>query len=152
MLACPKIALPDLEAISSILDANLTKLVEVEQMQPVSHLAVPLLQLMLSHPATEPLVISELLSCTSALFACVLVQPSALQPILQKMFAPLAVPNTDNSKCVQVFFKSISANSSNDTFSNREVRTLRRHCCALLVKLGSRFPSTLLPTFDFLRY
>ena len=104
MLACPKIALPDLEAISSILDANLTKLVEVEQMQPVSHLAVPLLQLMLSHPATEPLVISELLSCTSALFACVLVQPSALQPILQKMFAPLAVPNTDNSKCVHVFF------------------------------------------------
>jgi hypothetical protein len=33
----------------------------------------------------------------------------------------------------------------------REVRTLRRHCCSLLVKLGSRFPATLLPTFAFLR-
>ena len=78
----------------------LKKLVEVEQMQPVSHLAVPLLQLMLSHPTNTPLVVSELLSCTSALFACVLIQPSALQPILQKMFAPLAVPNTENSKWV----------------------------------------------------
>ena len=104
MLASPSIALPDLEAISSILDANLSKLVEVEQMQPVSHLAVPLLQLMLTHPTNQPLVVSELLSCTSALFACVLVQPSALQPILQKMFAPLAVPNTDNSKCVEEIF------------------------------------------------
>jgi len=130
VLARPSLSLPDLEAISSTLDASLVKMVEAEQLQPVSHLTVPLLQLVLSHPTTAPLEISELLSCTSALFACVLVQPSALQPILQKMFAPLAVPNMDNSK---------------------EVRTLRRHCCALLVKLGSRFPSTLLPTFDFLR-
>lgn len=104
MLASPSIALLDLEAISSILDASLSKLVEVEQIQPVSHLAVPLLQLMLSHPVTAPLAVSELLSCTSALFACVLIQPSALQPILQKMFAPLAVPNTDNSKCVDKLF------------------------------------------------
>ena len=100
MLASPSIDLPDLEAISSILDASLSKLVEVEQMQSVSHLALPLLQLMLSHPTNTPLVVSELLSCTSALFACVLIQPSALQPILQKMFAPLAVPNTENSKWV----------------------------------------------------
>ena len=96
----------------------------------MAHLAVPLLQLLLQHPSSSPLIVSELLSCTSALFSCVLLQPDALQPVLAKMFQPLTVPNTANSK---------------------EVRTLRRHCCALLVKLGTKFPVTLLPTFQFLR-
>lgn len=123
-------SLLDLEAISNLLDSTFSKLTEPEQVQPVSHLAVPLLQLVLTHPATSPLLVSELLSCISALFSCIHLAPSALQPVLSKVFAPLAAPNTDNSK---------------------DVRTLRRHACALLVKLGSKFPTLLLPTFDFLR-
>jgi exportin-5 len=96
VLAAP--ALPALEAISCLLEASLGRLAEAEQVRPVAGLAVPLLQLLLSHPAAEPLLVSELLSCTSALFPCVLVQPSALQPVLAKIFAPLAAANPDNSK------------------------------------------------------
>jgi len=130
VLAEPTPALPELEAISALLDATFSKLTEPEQVQEVAHLAVPLLQLLLQPPPSSPLIMSELLSSISALFPCVLLQPSALQPILARLFTPLHSPNTSNSK---------------------EVRTLRRHCCALLVKLGSRFPATLAPSFAFLR-
>ena len=49
-----------LEAISTLLDNTFSKLVTVEQVQPVSHLAVPLLQLLLSHPTKSPAILSEL--------------------------------------------------------------------------------------------
>ena len=32
-----------------------------------------------------------------------------------------------------------------------EVRALRRHGCALMVKIATRYPQTLVPVFDFLR-
>ena len=130
VLAAPSPSLLDLEAISCLLDATFSKLVSAEQVQPLAQLALPLLQLLLHHPSTSPILLSELLSCISALFSCVLLQPAALQQVLAKVFSPLSSPNTTNCK---------------------DVRTLRRHCCALLVKLGTRFPAVMLPTFPFLR-
>jgi len=125
----PSPDMTDLEAISTLLDSTFSKLVKIEQVQPVSHLAVPLLQLLLSHPSTSPSILSELLSCISALFSVVLLAPDALSPILTRIFIPLSTPS-DHSK---------------------EIRTLRRHSCSLLVKLGTKFPAILLPSFTFLQ-
>jgi len=121
-----------LEAISTLLDSTFSKLLTAEQVQPVSHLAVPLLQLLLSHPTKSPAILSELLSCISALFSVVLLAPDALNPILSRIFTPLSAP----------------AEIPN---YSKEVRTLRRHSCSLLVKLGTKFPSILLPSFTFLQ-
>jgi len=122
----------DLEAISTLLDSTFSRLVTVEQVQPVSHLAVPLLQLLLSHPTKSPTILSELLSCISALFSVVLLAPDALNPILSRIFTPLSTPSEVPNH-------------------SKEVRTLRRHSCSLLVKLGTKFPAILLPSFTFLQ-
>ena len=120
----------DLEAISSLLDSTFSKLTSVEQVQPLSHISVPLLQLLLSNSSTScPVIQSELLSCISALFSVVLIVPDALSAILNRIFQPLSC-NSDNS--------------------NKDIRTLRRHSCSLLVKLATKFPGTLLPSFSFL--
>ena len=128
-LASPAPNIPDLEAISSLLDSTFSKLSSADLVQPVSHIAVPLLQLLLSQPlSSSSSVLSEVLSCISALFSVVLIAPDALSVILQRIFQPLSSPNVDISK---------------------EIRTLRRHSCSLLVKLGTKFPTTLLPSFGF---
>ena len=129
-LASPAPSIPDLEAISSLLDSTFSKLTSADQVQPVSHIAVPLLQFLLSQPLSpDSSVRSEVLSCISALFSVVLIAPDALSVILQRIFQPLSTPNQiDISK---------------------EIRTLRRHSCSLLVKLATKFPITLLPSFSF---
>ena len=122
-------SLLDLEAISPLLDSTFSKLTTADQVQPLSHLAVPLLQLLLSHSSDSPTILSELLSCISALFPVVFIASDALNVILSRVFLPLS--HVIDS-------------------SNKEARTLRRHSCSLLVKLGTKFPQTLLPSFSFL--
>lgn len=70
------------------------------QVQPVSHLAIPLLQLLLSQTSPSPTILSEILSCISAVFCVVLVAPDALSVILTRMFQPLSVspPTVDNKE------------------------------------------------------
>ena len=126
----PSPNLVDLEAISSLLDSTFAKLNGADQVQGVSHIAVPLLQLLLSYSSPSPTILSEVLSCISALFSVVLIAPDALSVILNRMFHPLSQPNSDSS--------------------NKEIRTLRRHSCSLLVKLATKFPITLLPSFSFI--
>ena len=120
----------DLDAISSLLDSTFFKMTSSEAVAGVSGLAVPLLQLLLQHHSTSPTILSELLSCISALFSVVLIAPDALSAILTRIFQPLSAPVTDTT--------------------TKEVRTLRRHSCSLLVKLATKFPSTLLPSFSFI--
>ena len=129
VLSSSEPSLADLEAISPLLDSTFSKLTTAEQVQSVSHVAVPLLQLLLAHSSPSPAILSELLSSISALFPVVLVASDALNVILSRVFLPLS--------CV------IDS-------SNKEARTLRRHSCSLLVKLATKFPSTLLPSFSYL--
>jgi len=122
----------EVEAISTLLDSTFSKLMSADQIKPVSHIAVPQLQLLLSHSTESPAIMSELLSCISALFSVVLVAPDALNPILSRIFMPLSA---------QCDVQNLS----------KEVRSLRRHSCSLLVKLGTKFTNILLPAFSFLR-
>jgi len=125
-------SLTDLEAISSLLDSTFSRILTSEHVTVVAGVAGPLLQLLLSQPASAPPAItSELLSCISALFSVVLVAPEALTPILHHIFLPLS--------------------SGLPAGANKEQRTLRRHCCSLIVKLATKFSSVLLPSFSFLQ-
>jgi len=126
---CPSMV--DLEAISTLLDSTFSKLLSAEHVKPVADIVVPLLQLLLSHPSKDPLVLSELLSCISALFSVVVIVPDALTPILSRIFLPLSTPSENHH--------------------SKDARTLRRHSCSLLVKLATKFASVLLPSFSFLQ-
>jgi len=125
----------ELEAIAPLLDATFSKLLSPEQLQSLSPPGILLLKLCLDHPTKEPLILSELLSCISSLFSVVISTPDALNPILSKIFSAITFPLPADQSHPQA----------------KEIRTLRRHGCALLVKLSTKFPSTLLPAFSFLR-
>lgn len=81
----------------------------------------------------DPLFLSVLLSCISSLFVVVTITPGALHPTLSCIF-----------KCI-TFVGPAKENQENS------VRILRRHGCALMVKIATRYPSTLVPVFDYLR-
>jgi len=135
ILSGDPINLVHLEAIPPLLDATFSKLLTPSQLSGLSPTGVQLLKLFLEHPTKDPLILSELLSCISALFSLVVDTPDALNPILSKILSSITYP------------------VPSDQYSPgaKQVRTLRRHGCALLVKLSTKFPAALLPAFPFLR-
>lgn len=74
-------------------------------------------------------VLSELLSCLSALFIFVQLDPARLlKPVLDRILSPLVLED-----------------------KTRAVRDLRRHACSLLVKISLQCPAVLLSAFDYLK-
>ena len=134
----------ELSAIPHVLDACLsTKQSSHEDLQKVLVPAVELLKLCLDYQSTDPLIISTLLSCISSLFVVVGVTPGALMPTLNKIFSCITFGSNSDMR--------ISSNMSTSSSMSKEVKSLRRHGCALLVKIGQRHPHTLLGVFDHLR-
>lgn len=123
----------ELDAIQWLLDAILSKLTGQDELTPVLGPAMDLLKQCLDYKASDPLLKSVLLSCISSLFVVVTVTPAALMPVLNTVFA-----------CI-TYGGDLSQPMPDD------VKALRRHGCALLVKMGSRYPATLVPVFDHLR-
>ena len=110
----------ELDAIQYALEAILGKLNPKEELTPILSPGLELLKLCLDYNAmNDPMLLSVLLSCISSLFAVVTVTPDALSPTLTCIF-----------KCIT--FKK-EAPEQND-----EIRMLRRHGCALLVKIATR--------------
>lgn len=121
--------LVELEALSSLIDAVYSKMTSAVQLAPIHPQTTALMKLCLDFKSEDPRVSSEVLSCISAMFVLVLQTPDALSPILEKIFANLAIPVITHSK---------------------DIRSLRRHCCALLIKLSTKFPGVLMSAFQFL--
>lgn len=123
----------ELDAIQWALDAVLAKLTTREELAPILSPGLELLKLCLEHnTGNDPLLLSVVLSCISSLFVVVTVTPPALNPTLS---------------CI---FKCITFTNNKDPMSE-EIRALRRHGCALMVKISARHPQTLVPVFDYLR-
>ena len=135
----------ELDAIQWSLDAVLSKLTK-EELNPILAPGLDLLKLCLDHNANDPMLASVILSCVSSLFLVVTVTPAALNPTLRCIF-----------ECITFDKYSKPATSSTATPISQEekmpdeVRALRRHGCALMVKIATRYPQTLVPVFDFLR-
>lgn len=113
----------ELDAVHWALDAVLCKLSTPEELAPVLAPGLDLLKLCLdiqSRNPDDPVHLSVMLSCISSLFAVVTVTPAALNPTLTCIF-----------KCI-TFTKSSSFSADED------IRSLRRHGCALVVKIANR--------------
>ena len=110
----------ELDAIQFALEAVLGKLNPKEELTIVVAQGLDLLKLCLeySNAKTDPMLLSVLLSCISSLFVVVTITPPALDPTLASIF-----------KCIT--FK-------NDSSEPDDIRMLRRHGCALLVKIATR--------------
>jgi len=129
----------ELDAIQWSLDAILSKLSGIEELNPILAQGLDLLKLCLDYETNDPMLASVILSCVSSLFLVVTVTPAALNPTLNCIF-----------RCI-TFDKHSRVGPGNDKMPE-EVRVLRRHGCALLVKIATRYPQTLVPVFEFLRH
>ena len=135
----------ELDAIQWSLDAVLSKLTK-EELNPILAPGLDLLKLCLDYNANnQPMLASVILSCVSSLFLVVTVTPAALNPTLRCIFECITF-ETPSSSTTAV----ISDQEQQDKMPD-EVRALRRHGCALMVKIATRYPQTLVPVFEFLR-
>lgn len=124
------------EALSLALDAVLGKLVMAKERPDVNN-GLKLLVLCLQLEPTDPLILSAMLSCISALFVFLSMAPPEttavyLPKVLDKIFATL------------VF--TIPGEPKNQR--SRGVKNLRRHAASLMVKIAHKYPLLLLPVFS----
>ncbi|PSN35462.1 Exportin-5 [Blattella germanica] len=124
------------EALSQVLESVLSRiLVPTERPNVASGLR--LLEICLNYEPTDPLLLSTLLSCISALFvflSMTTAESSAnlLSRVLDKIFAALVFTQPGQAK---------------DTRS-RVVKKVRMHAASLMVKIAQKYPLLLLPLFD----
>lgn len=135
----------ELEAIQLILDAALSRLKDPDELQPILAPASELLKLCLDFRTQDPCLTSVILSCISSLFVVVTVTPAALMPTMNRIFESIKFGSQN-----QAAVMNGGLNVSPPTMPH-EIKLLRRHGCCLLVKIGYKYPKTLLPIFEHLR-
>lgn len=120
-------------ALAVIMDSVLSKILQVAE-RPSPAAGLRLLEQCLSFEPTDPLVLSELLSCVSALFVFLSMAPSThlLTSVLNKIFAALV----------------FSQPGVRRELLSRDIKSVRRHGACLMVKIGTKYPLILLPIFD----
>ncbi|XP_037929021.1 exportin-5-like [Teleopsis dalmanni] len=136
------------EALVSVIDSVVSRILMVSE-RPSVQSGLQLLEQCLKIETNNPLILSVLLSCISALF--VFLSMSACQISSNNVVAMSGV-----SLLPRVLDKIFTALVYNDKHiyakenSNRlqACKNLRRHAASLMVKLGHKYPLLLLPVFD----
>lgn len=124
------------EALSLVLESVLSRILVCLERPSVSS-GLHLLELCLAYEPSDPLLLSALLSCISALFVFLSMgapgEGAALLPrVLDKIFGALVFGVPGQTK---------------DSRS-RAVKNVRRHAASLMVKIGHKYPLLLLPVFE----
>ncbi|XP_018329940.1 exportin-5 [Agrilus planipennis] len=137
------------EALGACLESVLSRVLQAQE-RPSIPTGLRLLQLCLAYQPADPLILSTLLTCISALFVflsmssghmapqinSVAISGAALLPqVLEKIFSALVYSPEGQTK---------------DT-RTRAVKNVRRHAASLMVKIGNKYPLLLLPVFDQIR-
>ncbi|XP_030745533.1 exportin-5-like [Sitophilus oryzae] len=137
------------EALANFLESVLSRVLQAHERPPIPA-GLHLLQMCLTYQPTDPLIMSTLLTCISALFVflsmstgqmapavnSVAVSGAALLPqVLEKIFSTLVYVPDGQSKDGR----------------SRALKNVRRHAASLMVKIGNKYPLLLLPVFDQIR-
>lgn len=100
--------------------------------KPEPHQGVSLLNRVLSFEANDPLVLSALLSCISALFPYLSQTPETLPVVLKKIFFAVTFTQDGQTKSTR----------------SRAVKNVRLHACSILVKICKQYTELIFPVFD----
>ncbi|XP_071452699.1 exportin-5 isoform X2 [Hetaerina americana] len=122
------------DALSQVLDSVLGKILATDRGRPPVELGLHLLEMCLAFETDDPLVLSTLLSCISALFVFLSMAPGSglLPQVLDKIFAALILSPPGQTK----------------ESRSRAVKNVRRHAASLMVKIAHKYPLLLLPAFE----
>lgn len=137
------------EALSTCLESILSRVLQAQERPSISS-GLRLLQLCLAYQPADPLILSTLLTCISALFVFLSMSSGQMAPAVN------SVAMSGAALLPQVLDKIFSAlvyspeGQSKDTRS-RAVKNVRRHAASLMVKIGNKYPLLLLPVFDQIR-
>ena len=129
------------DALTALLDCVINRAFgsqnenEKDQNTKLPPSGLELLNRCLQYETQDPLLASALLSCISAMFVFVKLDPGRLQAVLERIFAAtiFTLPG-----------QTVKSRS-------RTVRNVRRHACSLMIKISRLFPALLLPAFDYLK-
>ncbi|XP_055372333.1 exportin-5 [Condylostylus longicornis] len=148
------------EALVTVLDGVLSRILMVTE-RPAVTTGLNLLEDCLKVNTNDPVIISIVLSCISALFVflsmsscqltsanCVAMSGVSLLPrVLDKIFSALVYPFDDDDP-IQMSSSSNLQKELKKITKREAVKNLRRHSASLMVKLAIKFPLLLLPVFE----
>ncbi|XP_049825683.1 exportin-5 isoform X2 [Aethina tumida] len=135
------------EALSTCLESILSRVLQAQERPSIAS-GLHLLQLCLNYQPVDPLILSTLLTCISALFVFLSMSTGQMAPTVNSVAAsgaallPLVLD--------KIFSTLIFPSENKDTRS-RAVKNVRRHAASLMVKIGNKYPLLLLPVFDQIR-
>ncbi|RUS77141.1 hypothetical protein EGW08_015097 [Elysia chlorotica] len=122
------------DACSVFLEAVMSKVFLADGEQPSIQEGTDLLYKTLDYEMQDPLILSAVLSCISALFPFLNHSPKTVPRVLTKIFGAVVfnLPGQTKSKRSQA------------------VKNVRVHACSVLVKVCKNYPDLFLPEFDHL--
>ncbi|XP_013417289.1 exportin-5 [Lingula anatina] len=120
------------DALVAMLESVMSRLKSSPHPQPPVTDGIQLFKAVLNYQTQDPLILSCLLSCISALFTYITYAPDTLPTVLDKIFTTVLFNLGCQTKATR----------------SRAVKNVRRHACSSLVKICKQFPELLLPGFD----
>lgn len=137
------------EALANVVDSVLSRLLQATE-RPSIAVGLRLLELCLAYKPCDPLVLSTLLTCISALFVFLSMSSGHMAPSVNSvaMSGAVLLPQVlDKIFSVLMF----SPPGQTKETRSRAVKNVRRHAASLMVKIGHKYPLLLLPVFDQIR-
>ncbi|XP_046567749.1 LOW QUALITY PROTEIN: exportin-5-like [Haliotis rubra] len=120
------------DALTVFLESVMSRLFISQKPKPEVQEGIDMLQRVLDYQTQDPLILSCLLSCVSALFPFLTYTPERLPVVLEKIF---------HAVVFNLFGQTKSTRS-------RAVKNVRQHACSVLVKICKQYPDLLFPVFD----
>ncbi|CAG9856617.1 unnamed protein product [Phyllotreta striolata] len=137
------------EALSNFLESILSRVLQAMERPSIAS-GLRLLQLCLSYQPADPLILSTLLTCISALFVFLSMSTGQMAPTANSVAASGAalLPQV-----LEKIFSTLVYTPEGVSVNNRSraVKNVRRHAASLMVKIGNKYPLLLLPVFDQIR-
>lgn len=132
------------EALANVVDSVLGRLLQAQERPPTTA-GLRLLELCLAFEPADPLVLSTLLTCISALFVFLSMSSGQMAPAANPVAASGAALLP---RVLDKIFGVLTAPSSTKESRPRAVKNVRRHAASLMVKIGHKYPLLLLPVFE----
>ncbi|CAH0560661.1 unnamed protein product [Brassicogethes aeneus] len=135
------------EALSTLLESILSRVLQAQERPSIAS-GLQLLQLCLNYQPADPLILSTLLTCISALFVFLSMSTGQMAPQVNSVAASGAVLLP---QVLEKIFSTLIFSPENKDSRSRAVKNVRRHAASLMVKIGNKYPLLLLPVFDQIR-
>ncbi|KAK2183970.1 hypothetical protein NP493_288g00016 [Ridgeia piscesae] len=120
------------DALTVFLESVMSRLKLSATPASVQQDGIRLMEEALVYNTNDPLILSSVLSCISALFIFIEHAPKILPQVLEKIFSTVVFNIEGQTKATR----------------SKAVRNVRRHACSVMIKISKQFPQLLVPAFD----